>query len=163
MNIEKFLWFLITFSFFRSKCWFMLIYVSCNVTCPAFSVMFFFMELFLLVSMHCFTMLLIFFFFAWELLILLVLCKKVVRHLILAGHEVHVVSAAPEFVFTSAIQSPRLFIRKVSLTKTCVWLLVIAAKMFIKPIRFILNMFQLFIILIIERILLVDIMQKFQF
>ncbi|KAG6591644.1 L-arabinokinase, partial [Cucurbita argyrosperma subsp. sororia] len=40
---------------------------------------------------------------------------EVVRHLILAGHEVHVVSAAPEFVFTSAIQSPRLFIRKVLL------------------------------------------------
>uniref|UniRef100_A0A0A0LGT8 L-arabinokinase n=1 Tax=Cucumis sativus TaxID=3659 RepID=A0A0A0LGT8_CUCSA len=40
---------------------------------------------------------------------------EVVRHLILAGHEVHVVSAAPEFVFTSAIQSPRLIIRKVLL------------------------------------------------
>ncbi|TYK14863.1 L-arabinokinase [Cucumis melo var. makuwa] len=39
----------------------------------------------------------------------------VVRHLILAGHDVHVVSGAPEFVFTSAIQSPRLFIRKVLL------------------------------------------------
>ncbi|KAL0546436.1 hypothetical protein IC582_016344 [Cucumis melo] len=40
---------------------------------------------------------------------------EVVRHLILAGHDVHVVSGAPEFVFTSAIQSPRLFIRKVLL------------------------------------------------
>ncbi|KAA0053429.1 L-arabinokinase [Cucumis melo var. makuwa] len=40
---------------------------------------------------------------------------EVVRHLILAGHDVHVVSGAPEFVFTSAIQSPRLFIRKVVL------------------------------------------------
>lgn len=36
-----------------------------------------------------------------------------VRHLILAGHDVHVVTGAPDFVFTSAIQSPRLFIRKV--------------------------------------------------
>ncbi|XP_038905289.1 L-arabinokinase-like [Benincasa hispida] len=40
---------------------------------------------------------------------------EVVRHLILAGHDVHVVSGAPEFVFTSAIHSPRLFIRKVLL------------------------------------------------
>ncbi|KAG6706189.1 hypothetical protein I3842_07G212100 [Carya illinoinensis] len=40
---------------------------------------------------------------------------EVVRHLILAGHDVHVVTGAPEFVFTSEIQSPRLFIRKVLL------------------------------------------------
>ncbi|KAI9124573.1 hypothetical protein K1719_004495 [Acacia pycnantha] len=40
---------------------------------------------------------------------------EVVRHLILAGHEVHVVTGAPDFVFTSVIQSPRLFIRKVLL------------------------------------------------
>ncbi|XP_028802273.1 L-arabinokinase [Neltuma alba] len=40
---------------------------------------------------------------------------EVVRHLILAGHDVHVVTGAPEFVFTSDIQSPRLFIRKVLL------------------------------------------------
>jgi L-arabinokinase len=40
--------------------------------------------------------------------------KKVVRHLILAGHDVHVVSGAPDFVFTSEIQSTRFFIRKVS-------------------------------------------------
>ncbi|XP_034683624.1 L-arabinokinase-like [Vitis riparia] len=40
---------------------------------------------------------------------------EVVRHLILAGHDVHVVSAAPDFVFTSEVQSPRLFIRKVLL------------------------------------------------
>ncbi|KAL5716067.1 L-arabinokinase [Ranunculus cassubicifolius] len=40
---------------------------------------------------------------------------EVVRHLILAGHEVHVVTGAPAFVFTSAIESPRLFIRKVLL------------------------------------------------
>lgn len=37
-----------------------------------------------------------------------------VRHLILAGHDVHVVTGAPEFVFTSVIESPRLFIRKVN-------------------------------------------------
>lgn len=40
---------------------------------------------------------------------------QVVRHLILAGHDVHVVTGAPDFVFTSEIQSPRLFIRKVNL------------------------------------------------
>ncbi|KAH7524241.1 hypothetical protein FEM48_Zijuj06G0098400 [Ziziphus jujuba var. spinosa] len=40
---------------------------------------------------------------------------EVVRHLILAGHDVHVVTGAPDFVFTSAIESPRLFIRKVLL------------------------------------------------
>ncbi|KAI3437298.1 uncharacterized protein J3R85_005551 [Psidium guajava] len=40
---------------------------------------------------------------------------EVVRHLILAGHDVHVVTGAPDFVFTSEIQSPRLFIRKVLL------------------------------------------------
>ncbi|KAL9377283.1 hypothetical protein Peur_031403 [Populus x canadensis] len=37
---------------------------------------------------------------------------EVVRHLILEGHTVHVVTAAPDFVYTSAIQSPRLFLRK---------------------------------------------------
>ncbi|KAL8137180.1 hypothetical protein V2J09_003181 [Rumex salicifolius] len=40
---------------------------------------------------------------------------EVVRHLILAGHDVHVVTAAPDFVFTSEIQSPRLHLRKVLL------------------------------------------------
>ncbi|CAA0843080.1 L-arabinokinase [Striga hermonthica] len=40
---------------------------------------------------------------------------EVVRNLILAGHEVHVVTAAPEYIFTSEIQSPKLFIRKVVL------------------------------------------------
>ncbi|KAK6927776.1 Galactokinase, N-terminal domain [Dillenia turbinata] len=40
---------------------------------------------------------------------------EVVRHLILAGHDVHVVTGAPDFVFTTEIQSPRLFIRKVLL------------------------------------------------
>ncbi|KAI4379727.1 hypothetical protein MLD38_005984 [Melastoma candidum] len=40
---------------------------------------------------------------------------EVVRHLILAGHDVHVVTAAPDFVFTTEVQSPRLFIRKVLL------------------------------------------------
>lgn len=40
---------------------------------------------------------------------------EVVRHLIAAGHDVHVVTGAPDFVFTSEIDSPRLFIRKVLL------------------------------------------------
>ncbi|KAL2503418.1 L-arabinokinase [Forsythia ovata] len=40
---------------------------------------------------------------------------EVVRNLIQAGHDVHVVTAAPDYVFTSEIQSPRLFIRKVLL------------------------------------------------
>ncbi|PKA65818.1 L-arabinokinase [Apostasia shenzhenica] len=39
----------------------------------------------------------------------------IVWHLIAAGHEVHVVTAAPEFVFTREIQSPNLHIRKVLL------------------------------------------------
>ncbi|KAG0479556.1 hypothetical protein HPP92_010414, partial [Vanilla planifolia] len=39
----------------------------------------------------------------------------VVRHLIAADHVVHVVTAAPEFVFTTEIQSPNLHIRKVLL------------------------------------------------
>lgn len=40
---------------------------------------------------------------------------EVVRNLISAGHDVHVVTGAPDFVFTSEVQSPRLFIRKVLL------------------------------------------------
>ncbi|XWS72876.1 hypothetical protein CRYUN_Cryun02cG0077500 [Craigia yunnanensis] len=40
---------------------------------------------------------------------------EVVRNLIAAGHDVHVVSGAPDFVFTSEIQSPRLFLRKLVL------------------------------------------------
>ncbi|KAK6152148.1 hypothetical protein DH2020_014783 [Rehmannia glutinosa] len=40
---------------------------------------------------------------------------EVVRNLILAGHEVHVVTGAPDYIFTSEIQSPKLFIRKVLL------------------------------------------------
>ncbi|KAL8106975.1 L-arabinokinase-like [Apium graveolens] len=40
---------------------------------------------------------------------------EVVRHLILAGHDVHVVTGAPDFVFTTEIQSPRLILRKVLL------------------------------------------------
>ncbi|XP_006401380.2 L-arabinokinase [Eutrema salsugineum] len=40
---------------------------------------------------------------------------EVVRHLISSGHRVHVVSAAPEFVFTMEIHSPNLFIRKILL------------------------------------------------
>lgn len=38
---------------------------------------------------------------------------QVVRHLIRAGHDVHMVTGAPDFVFTSEIQSPRLLFRKV--------------------------------------------------
>ncbi|GJY06446.1 hypothetical protein Tco_0373500 [Tanacetum coccineum] len=40
---------------------------------------------------------------------------EVVRHLILAGHDVHVVTGAPDFVFTTEIESPRLFLRKLVL------------------------------------------------
>ncbi|GJN18976.1 hypothetical protein PR202_gb06199 [Eleusine coracana subsp. coracana] len=40
---------------------------------------------------------------------------EVVRHLVAAGHDVHVVTAAPEFVFTTEITSPCLHIRKVLL------------------------------------------------
>ncbi|KAL2505942.1 L-arabinokinase [Abeliophyllum distichum] len=40
---------------------------------------------------------------------------EVVRNLIQAGHDVHVVTAAPDYVFTYEIQSPKLFIRKVLL------------------------------------------------
>ncbi|XP_077238581.1 L-arabinokinase-like [Tasmannia lanceolata] len=40
---------------------------------------------------------------------------EVVRHLIAAGHDVHVVTGAPDFVFTSEIQSSNLHIRKVLL------------------------------------------------
>ncbi|KAK4782774.1 hypothetical protein SAY86_007148 [Trapa natans] len=40
---------------------------------------------------------------------------EVARHLINAGHIVHVVTGAPDFVFTTEIQSPNLFIRKVLL------------------------------------------------
>ncbi|KAL0344948.1 UNVERIFIED_CONTAM: L-arabinokinase [Sesamum radiatum] len=40
---------------------------------------------------------------------------EVVRNLILAGHEVHVVTGVPDYIFTTEIKSPRLFIRKVLL------------------------------------------------
>ncbi|XP_010256451.1 PREDICTED: L-arabinokinase-like isoform X2 [Nelumbo nucifera] len=40
---------------------------------------------------------------------------EVVRHLILYGHDVHIVTGASQFVFTTEIQSPRLFFRKVLL------------------------------------------------
>ncbi|XP_022731410.1 L-arabinokinase-like isoform X2 [Durio zibethinus] len=40
---------------------------------------------------------------------------EVVRNLIAAGHDVHVVTGAPDFVFTSEIQSPRLFLRRLVL------------------------------------------------
>nr|CAB3503737.1 unnamed protein product [Digitaria exilis] len=39
----------------------------------------------------------------------------VVRHLVAAGHDVHVVTAAPEFVFTTEISSTCLHIRRVLL------------------------------------------------
>lgn len=39
----------------------------------------------------------------------------IVRHLVEFGHVVHMVTAAPEFVFTADIQSPNLHIRKVLL------------------------------------------------
>jgi L-arabinokinase len=39
----------------------------------------------------------------------------VVRHLVAAGHEVHVATAVPEFVFTAEVRSPRLRIRRVLL------------------------------------------------
>ena len=42
---------------------------------------------------------------------------QVVRHLIAAGHDVYVVTGAPDFVFTSEIQSPNLHIRKVKYGK----------------------------------------------
>lgn len=38
---------------------------------------------------------------------------QVARHLIAAGHVVHIVTGAPDFVFTSEIRSPNLHIRKV--------------------------------------------------
>ncbi|CAA6671179.1 unnamed protein product [Spirodela intermedia] len=40
---------------------------------------------------------------------------EVARHLIAAGHVVHIVTGAPDFVFTSEIRSPNLHIRKVLL------------------------------------------------
>ncbi|EMS56249.1 L-arabinokinase [Triticum urartu] len=40
---------------------------------------------------------------------------EVVRHLIAAGHEVHVSTAVPEFVFTAELRSPGLHVRKVLL------------------------------------------------
>ncbi|XP_011077667.1 L-arabinokinase [Sesamum indicum] len=40
---------------------------------------------------------------------------EVVRNLILAGHEVHVVTGVPDYIFTTEIKSARLFIRKVLL------------------------------------------------
>lgn len=53
-------------------------------------------------------------FFSYSQIAVLCVCVfKVVRHLINAGHDVHVVTGAPEYVFTTAVQSPRLFIRKV--------------------------------------------------
>jgi L-arabinokinase len=39
----------------------------------------------------------------------------VVRHVIAAGHEVHVSTAVPEFVFTAELRSPLVHVRKVLL------------------------------------------------
>ncbi|KAK4490886.1 hypothetical protein RD792_001601 [Penstemon davidsonii] len=41
---------------------------------------------------------------------------EVARHLILGGHDVHVVTGAPDYVYTTEIQSPHLFLRKYSET-----------------------------------------------
>ncbi|KAK1611773.1 hypothetical protein QYE76_035446 [Lolium multiflorum] len=40
---------------------------------------------------------------------------EVVRHLVAAGHEVHVSTAVPEFVFTAELRSPLVHVRKVLL------------------------------------------------
>lgn len=40
---------------------------------------------------------------------------EVAKHIIAAGHEVHVVTAAPEFVFKSSVSSAKLHVRKVLL------------------------------------------------
>ncbi|GLJ10428.1 hypothetical protein SUGI_0128050 [Cryptomeria japonica] len=40
---------------------------------------------------------------------------EVVRNLVAAGHDVHVVTGAPDFVFTTDINSPNLYIRRVLL------------------------------------------------
>lgn len=45
---------------------------------------------------------------------------QVARHLCGAGHEVHVVTVAPEFVFRRDIPSPKLHIRKVSMSFPCI-------------------------------------------
>jgi L-arabinokinase len=39
----------------------------------------------------------------------------VARHLCAAGHEVHIVTGVPEFVFRKDIRSPKLHIRKVKM------------------------------------------------
>ena len=41
--------------------------------------------------------------------------SQVVRHLVAAGHEVHLATAVPEFVFTAEVRSPLLRIRRVLL------------------------------------------------
>lgn len=45
--------------------------------------------------------------------IIIFLCFQVVRHLIAAGHVVHVVTGAPDYVYTTEINSPNLHLRKV--------------------------------------------------
>lgn len=49
---------------------------------------------------------------------------QVVRNLILLGHEIHVVTAASEHIFTTEIQSPKLFIRKVNTLPSPIFLYV---------------------------------------
>ncbi len=45
---------------------------------------------------------------------------QVARHLCGAGHEVHVVTVAPEYVFRRDIPSPKLHIRKVRMSFPCI-------------------------------------------
>ncbi len=45
---------------------------------------------------------------------------QVARHLCGAGHEVHIVTVAPEFVFRRDIPSPKLHIRKVRMSFPCI-------------------------------------------
>ena len=48
-------------------------------------------------------------------LVMPLVSAEVIRNLILTGLDVHVVTDAPAFVFTSEFQSPRLFLYKVLL------------------------------------------------
>ncbi len=45
---------------------------------------------------------------------------QVARHLCGAGHEVHIVTVAPEYVFRRDIPSPKLHIRKVRMSFPCI-------------------------------------------
>lgn len=65
----------------------------------------------------------------------LFLFMQVARHLVAAGHDVHVVTGAPDFVFTSEIQSPNLFIRKVCLCLTMSWKHLVVAKVLVVDVE----------------------------